>query len=68
MVTEMKMIKNTLEDPTSNIHRVEYENNYYIIKIIYNGDYSYDKVRNDVKKENIKILSKSKDPLYTHHP
>ena len=67
MLKEFKLIKNTLEDPKSNVPRVEYENEYYIIKIIYNKNYIEDKKSNTLSKENIKIVSKAKDSLFAPH-
>ena len=64
MVTELNIIINTLEDPSFNIHRIEFEQNYYTIRIIYNGDYIDDKAKNNIKRKNFKILAKSKNPLY----
>ena len=64
MNTELTLIKNTLQDNESNVKRLEFENDYFTIKLIYNGDYVQDKTNDTISKENIRIFSKAKSPLY----
>ena len=64
MNTELTLIKNTLRDNESNVKRLEFENDYFTIKLIYNGDYVQDKTNDTISKENIRIFSKAKSPLY----
>jgi len=61
----LNLKKNTLEDAESNIHRLEYENDYFTVKIIYNGDYINDKINKAIDRDNLKVMSKSKSPLYS---
>jgi hypothetical protein len=61
----LNLKKNTLEDAESNIHRLEYENYYFTVKIIYNGDYINDKINKAIDRDNLKVMSKSKSPLYS---